>query len=166
MTDMELKNSLLRRDLEPVYQELKQPVYTICLRIIGRRELAEDICHDVFLKLFQCPIPSDLRSVRAWVFQIARNLSIDALRSAENQPMADAGTADAADTPDWILRMDLEAAIASLPPIQREILTLHLNAGFGFAQIARLTGLSLPSVYRRYRSAIKSLQDTLKGDYL
>ena len=38
-----------------VYQELKQPVFTIAYRITQSKETAEDITHDVFVKLFRSP---------------------------------------------------------------------------------------------------------------
>ena len=34
-----------------IYQTLKQPVYTICWRIVQVRETAEDLTQDIFLKL-------------------------------------------------------------------------------------------------------------------
>ena len=63
-----------------VYQELKQPVYTISYRITQSKETAEDITHDIFVKLFSSPPDSSVKNIRAWIFQMARNLSIDALR--------------------------------------------------------------------------------------
>lgn len=63
-----------------VYQELSKPVYTICWRITQSKETAEDITHDVFVKLYSTPPDNSVRNIRAWIFQMARNMSIDALR--------------------------------------------------------------------------------------
>jgi len=146
-----------------VYQELKQPVYTICCRITQSKEAAEDITHDVFVKLFSAPPDDSVRNIRAWIFQSARNLSIDALRKQARMGEQE-GEAGAPDAYDRIhLRMDIETALGRLPPEEREILTLHLNAGLKFKEIAGIVSLSLPAVYRKYRKALKRLQTELNG---
>lgn len=146
-----------------VYQEMKQPVYTICYRITGSKETAEDITHDVFVKLFRSPPDTSVKNMRAWIFQMARNLSIDALRKQSR--MAEQGEPICTEDPypPIHLRMDLEAAWRNLSREEREILTMHLNADLGFKEIASIVGLSLPATYRKYRKALKHLQEELNG---
>ena len=48
-----------------VYQQLSQPVYTICWRITQSKETAEDITHDVFVKLYSTPPDNSVRNIRA-----------------------------------------------------------------------------------------------------
>ena len=169
MAEIDLKESFARMqngDSEAfacVYQELKQPVYTICYRITQSRETAEDITHDVFVKLFRSPPDTSVKNIRAWIFQMARNLSIDTLR--KNARMAEQdGHCSADDAYDHMhLRMDLEAALRKLPCDEREILTLHLNADLHFREISDIMGLSLPATYRKYRKALKTVQKELNG---
>ena len=169
MAEIDLKESFARMqngDNEAfacVYQELKQPVYTICYRITQSRETAEDITHDVFVKLFRSPPDTSVTNIRAWIFQMARNLSIDTLR--KNARMAEQdGQCSADDAYDYMhLRMDLEAALRKLPRDEREILTLHLNADLHFREISDIVGLSLPATYRKYRKALKTVQKELNG---
>lgn len=146
-----------------VYQELKQPVFTICYRITGAKETAEDITHDVFVKLFHSPPDASIKNMRAWIFRMARNLSIDALRKQSR--MAEQGEPICTEDPypPIHLRMDLETALQNLSREEREILTLHLNAGLGFKEIASIVSLSLPATYRKYRKALKRLQEELNG---
>ncbi len=150
-------------DFAGVYQELKQPVYTICYRITQSKETAEDITHDVFIKLFHSPPDPSVKNVRAWIFQMARNLSIDALRKESRRSDRDAPIEIEDPYPHLDLRMDIEAALGSLSCDEREILTLHLNAALNFREISRIVGLSLPATYRRYRFALKLLQEALNG---
>lgn len=63
-----------------IYNELKSPVFTVSFRIVQSREAAEDITHDVFVKLYTSPPDSNVKNLKAWVFQMTRNLSLDALR--------------------------------------------------------------------------------------
>ena len=61
------------------------------------------------------------------------------------------------------LKMDLESAMSKLPCDEREIVTLHLNAELTFIEIGKIVGLSLPSTYRKYQKALKTLQKLLGG---
>jgi RNA polymerase sigma-70 factor (ECF subfamily) len=146
-----------------VYQALKRPVYTICYRITQSRETAEDITHDVFIKLFRSPPDASVKNVRAWIFQMARNLSIDALRKESRRSDRDAPIEIEDPYPHLDLRMDIEAALGNLSCDEREILTLYLNAALNFREISHIIGLSLPATYRRYRNALKLLQKALNG---
>ena len=146
-----------------VYQELKQPVFTIAYRITQSKETAEDITHDVFVKLFRSPPDSSVKNIRAWIFQIARNLAIDALRKQSRIAEED-GYCHMEDPYSPLhIRMDMEAALRKLPREERDILTLHLNADLGFREISNIVDLSLPATYRKYRKALKSVQTELNG---
>lgn len=146
-----------------VYQELKQPVYTISYRITQSKETAEDITHDVFVKLFSSPPDSSVKNIRAWIFQMARNLSIDALRKKSRMAEQDEDISSV-DSYDRIhLRMDIETALRRLPCDEREIITLHLNADLKFKEISKIVNLSLPATYRKYRKALNCIQTELNG---
>ena len=149
---------------EVIYEELKQPVFTICWRIVQSKELAEDLTHDVFVRLFTSPPDDTVRNTRAWVFQMAHNLAIDALR--KQHPTTDVGELTTDDCSRIHLRMDLELALKKLSYIEREIVALHLNAGLQFIEIARIVQMSLPATYRRYRHALLVLQSELNGGRL
>lgn len=147
-----------------IYQTLKQPVYTICWRIVQVRETAEDLTQDIFLKLYISPPDETVKNERAWVFQMAHNASIDALRKRRDCSW------DGNDYPSYRQdlstleqSMDLEAAMSMLPEDYRLVLTLHLNADLTFHQIGQVMNLSLSAVYRIYRKAIKMLQQLLNG---
>ncbi len=169
MAEIDLKESFARMqngDREAfacVYQELKQPVYTICYRITQSRETAEDITHDVFVKLFRSPPDTSVKNMRAWIFQMARNLAVDVLRrNARTAEQDSPGSVEDICEPIH-LRMDVESALGQLPRQEREILTLHLNAELSFKEISHVTGLSSAAVYRKYRKALKSIQAELNG---
>ncbi len=149
-----------------IFNEYKKPVFTVVCRIVGDIQTAEDITQEVFVKLFFSPPDSSVKNTRAWIFKIARNFSIDALRKKQSLSIDDVEL-KADDTCDKIaLRLDLEAAINKLSDTQRQILTLHLNGGLKFNEIAFITGLSLSATYRSYRKALKTLREILDGGAL
>lgn len=146
-----------------IYSELKQPVFTIVCRIVQSREIAEDVTQDIFVKLFISPPDSSIRNPRAWIFQIARNLAIDALRKGQCIDIDDVDIADEEKLNSYIVRWDIESAIKRLPRVEREILSLRINGELSFVEISRIVGLSLPATYRKYRKAINTLRKLLGG---
>lgn len=149
-----------------IYNELKQPVLTIVCRITRSKETAEDITQEVFVKLFTSPPDSSVNNPRAWIFQMARNLSIDALRKKQCADIDGVELTADDETQDIAMKLDVERAIGTLPCTEREILSLRLNGDLQFGEIARIVGLSVPSTYRRYRKAIRTLRDLLNGGAL
>jgi len=55
----------------------------------------------------------------------------------------------------------VRAAIALLPEAQREVVALKIDGGLTFAQIARVTNVSLNTAAGRYRYALEKLRATL-----
>lgn len=169
MLEMDLQELFLRvkngdKDaFAQIYAELKRPVFAIACRIAQSREMAEDITQDVFVKLYVSPPDSSIKNPRAWAFRMARNLAIDAQRKRQSVGLDDVELPAEDEIGCFIMRSDIEAAISRLPCDEREIVTLHINAELHFNEIARIVGLSLPATYRKYRKAIKSLQNLLGG---
>ena len=149
-----------------IYNELKQPVYTIVCRIVQSKELAEDVTQDVFVKLLVSPPASSIKNPRAWIFQMARNLAIDALRKKQGVDIDGVELTAGDEIGSLIMRWDIGSAISRLPRDEREILSLHLNGELHFHEIAPIVELSLPATYRKYRKAIKTLQELLDGGAL
>jgi len=149
-----------------LYHDLKQPVFTIIYRIVQNQTTAEDLTQDLFVKLFASPPEATVKNPRAWVFQAAHNLAIDALRKTQHANIEDMDLASEERTNVLIIKTDLERAIATLSRTEREILSLRANGGLGFSDIARITGQSLSAVYRSYRKTLKTLQTLLNGGIL
>ncbi len=154
-----------RAAFELLYNELKIPVFTVICRIVQNRTVAEDILHDVFMKVFDCPTKTVVKHPRAWIFKLARNAAIDELRKKRHTDCElMENYCDLCNNEYWMdTRIDLEMALCKLSAQQREVLTLHLNADFSFQQIAKITDSSLSAVYRTYRKAISLLKSELNG---
>lgn len=145
---------------EELFYELKTPVFTVIFRIVGDRELSEDILQEFFLRLFRVPPAGSIRKPRAYLFQMARNMAIDGLRGRRELPPEGA---EPMVEYDFAGRIDLADAMAALPLAERETVTLHLNGGLKFREIAELRGEPLGTVLWRYRKAIGILRDMLNG---
>ncbi len=73
--------------LEQLYRVLSPRLYGIILRMVRRRDWAEEILHDTFIHIWQSAnYYDDKRSEpHIWLSHIARNRAIDFLRKHENR---------------------------------------------------------------------------------
>lgn len=149
-----------------IYNELEKPVFTIASRIVQSKEIAEDVTQDVFVKLFVSPPDPSVKNPRAWIFQMTRNLAINALKKKQSIDIDDVELVADDQISNIAMRIDIESAISRLPRVEREILSLRINAQLHFNEISRIVGLSVPATYRKYRKAIKTLRELLGGDAL
>jgi RNA polymerase sigma-70 factor (ECF subfamily) len=67
----------------------ERPVYNYVLRLVGNRDMAEDLTQEVFLRVYQGLPGFSLRSrFTTWLFQVTKNRVLDELRAIERRPRA------------------------------------------------------------------------------
>lgn len=130
--------------------------------------LAEEFAQDVMATLWQkAPLFDPARaSVATWVFTIARNRRIDALRRLRPEPEdlpwgpePDLGQEDA-----LVLQQEtrrLGDAIALLPPKQRDLIERAYFGDLSHTEIAQETGLPLGTIKSRIRLALDRLRQQM-----
>ncbi len=181
MTDRELYSLLTRvragdmAAFEQIYHAMKSPVYTVALRILGDTGLSEDVVQEVFVKLYRQPPLPDVHQPRAYLFRMARNSALDTLRrravrrAAVSLDDPTCGIGDTLSDPAAAdggvgLRWDLERAMASLSETERQIVTLHVNAGLKFREIAAVMEMPLGTVLGQYNRALSRLRRLLSPE--
>ena len=161
------------RAFAELYRRHKSEIYTYCLRMMNRdREAASDLFQEVFIRAYEKA--AQFRSgsnVRGWLYTIARNLCLNAHRgkrptdSIELFPSLashDRSLAPEYDEEQHFLRDRLETAIAELPAEFREAFVLREFDGFSYAEIAEMTGTTLPMTKVRIYRAKERLRTLLK----
>ena len=149
---------------EELYNDLKTPIYTIIFRITWDKSTSEDVMQEVFLKLYQSPLESRIKNLRAYIFQMARNLAIDSMRKQHTEISLDE-VADTAHQPldVYSLRMDIEDALRTLPSQECQIVTLHVIGGLKFREISEIMKIPLGTAFGKYQKAINSLKKIIVG---
>ncbi len=129
---------------ERIYRQFHQPVFTVTVRVVTCRHLAQDVTQDAFITAFR-----RLRQFRGdapfwgWLRRLAVNHAISALRK---QPKGDVVTfedfrASCEGEQEGIGHaMDLEEALAQLDDEDRTIVWLHDVEGYKHGEIAELFG--------------------------
>ena len=143
----------------------QRPIIGLIARMTGDRVLAEDLAQETFVKAFRSLAAFDTtRRLSSWLFRIAHNTAIDAMRRSHLPQAApatslDSGGRAAADAwepatppaPDPVERLELgralETALAELRPDQRAAIVMRYENGLSFDEIG--TVLGVPEVTAR-----------------
>jgi RNA polymerase sigma-70 factor (ECF subfamily) len=169
-TDRNAYGELVRR-----YQPM---VWAQSLSITGRREEAENLTQEAFLKAYRAlPGLREREAFAGWLLGIARNLGLDWLRrrqreeaSAPTESAADLGGLDAPDpagvTPaEEVERREMHrralAAVAALPPEYAVAVTLKHQAGLSCREMAEVLGVPTGTVTSRLSRAHQMLRERL-----
>lgn len=130
-----------QRAFEEIFERYHQDLYRFCLALLGNPEDAQDALQNTMVKVLRA-LPGETRRIRLkpWIYRIARNEAIDALRkrreSAEMDPEcmpSGRETAETAEAREHLRR--LIADLAALPERQRAALVMRELAGLEFAEI-------------------------------
>jgi len=154
--DLELARRSVEGDpaaFEELYRAHASRLYALLLRMTGSQQEAEDLLQEIFLNAHR-----RLGSFRGesalgtWLYRLATNHCLDFLRGRQNRmtratdSLDDEGAteprAHAPVVPTAVSRVDLDRAIARLPPGCREAFVLHDVEGFEHAEIGSMLGIS------------------------
>lgn len=161
--------------LGELYDRYAALVYAIALRITGDRQTAEEVMQDVFQNIWQTAggFRRQAGLVVHWLIGISRHRAIDALRSKRERARrrevtgVDVGTLLPAGVESVleqrILRETVRAALADLPPAQRQAIEMAYYGGLTQSEIAEQLGEPLGTIKTRLRLGLLKLRDVLRS---
>lgn len=157
--------------LASLYDAMAGRVYGLALRITRNVQTAEEVVEDTFWQIWrQAPRFDPARgNATAWMLTMTRSRALDALRRVDPaMPDTEFGEheVDLADGPEEQLAhsqagKQLNAALARLEPLPRQLVALAFFRGLSHEEIATHTGLPLGTVKSHIRRALIRLRDTL-----
>ena len=163
---------------DALYARHKGGVYRYLLRQCRQSGVADELFQDVWMNLIRARTSyAPTARFTTWLYRLAHNRLIDHYRasghltlvSADDEAHEDAIAAlPGARSDDPRVRAEnrelgerLRAAVAALPPAQREAFLLQQEGGLSLAEIAAVTGVGTETVKSRLRYALAKLRGDL-----
>ncbi len=157
-------------DFTLVYNKHKKALSLYVLKITRSQMKAEDIVHDVFIKLFDnLSSIVDLKKVEFWLFKTARNLSLDHLRQIKRNNFRDVDITTcevvSEDLAYNIERNEIKEIIMNelnnMNAEQSEVFLLKEYSGMSYREIAELMEISEDLVKSRLYKVREKLKTTI-----
>jgi len=162
--------------LAQLYDRYHRLIFSLALAIVNDRATAEEITLDVFMRVWQKAgtYRADQAKVSTWLTHIARHHAIDVLRRRaarvdqfavhweDARSNSESSEPDPQETVELSLRRErIYAALAQLPPEQKEALYLAYFGGYSQSQIAEVLKQPLGTIKTRLRLAMQKLREFL-----
>jgi RNA polymerase sigma-70 factor (ECF subfamily) len=190
--DLELMLRVRQGDAESfdvLLDRHRKPLVSFFSRMVRDQALAEDLAQEAFLRVYQARYRYQPEAkFTTWLYRIATNLALNALRDRKAVPAAPAGDGHSSDggskveelsdsRPTAEQRMMLSErgrtireAVESLPENQRAAVILHKYQDVDYRQIALILGVSESAVksllFRAYENLRVRLEPLLRGGQL
>lgn len=150
-------------EVEQLYRRHGPALLLFAAAITGERSRAQDVLHQVFVKLIEDQVLRRAADVKAYLFACVRNAALnDAQVGRRNVALADEGVAwFEPPSRGFAEEENLRRALAELPDDQREVTVLHIWGELTFAQIADLLQISANTAASRYRYALVRLRELM-----
>ena len=157
-------------------------LYGYLRRYLGDSDLADDVFQNTFLQLYTKINQFEAgRPFRPWLYAIATNQAIDALRRRNRHPTirlhAEADDVNDAETPHLMSLLEtreagplehvqaeerkllIRASVEKLPDFLKQVVLLAYYQGLKYAEIAKILGIPVGTVKSRLHTALGRLQE-------
>ena len=143
--------------------------FGVALRILGRRQDAEDAVQQAFLRLYEARKHYDSKwRLSTWFYRILTNTCVDELR--RRRPLMPLEEWDGCSTerPDRTLERSereqlLQSALATIPAEARTVLILYYGDGRSYQEIGAIRGVSVNTVKTHLRRGRLALRKALRA---
>ena len=167
------------RAFEQIVTSTESAVYNLALSILKRKEDAEDVTQETYLRLWRAITDTSIESPRSYILRTARNLALDVIR--KNSKREDADTVvqgadeefeiesedtDPVSRPDlaYLQKMERQAvreSINELPTSARELIILRDLEGLPYSEIAKVLGIPEGTLKSKLFRARERLRKTI-----
>lgn len=153
---------------EKIYTAFHGKVMGYIYSRVNRRAEAEDLCSDVFEKVFRRldQFDSSKASLSTWIFTITRNTVIDHFRRTKPSEELDENLSDDTEVDESLLKTEsleeLASALRKLPTELMDLIVLRYYDNKPLTEVAEVMGLSYGAVKLRHQKALGMLKRLLQ----
>ena len=153
-----------------LYDHYSGALYSIIMSIVPEYELANDLLQEVFIKIWRQIESYDSNKGRlfTWMLNIARNASIDAVRSKtyqqnkQNRELTEKVYQAGGDVQTNTDKIGLRAIVHKLKDEYRVLIELSYFEGYTQEEISKMLNIPLGTVKTRLRTALIQLKQVIK----
>lgn len=161
---------------EELYKRHSHRLYNVAYRMAGNATDADDLLQEVFLQVHRrLDTFRGEAALATWLHRLAVNCCLDYLRSKQGKQAKATGFLEDMDDvepvapgswrPDTVLdRMELERAIATLPPSYRAAFVLHDIEGREHHEVGEMLGIAVGTSKSLVHKARRRLRTVLRGN--
>ena len=157
-------------NISQVFQTEESALLRFAFGYLGRRELAEDIVQDAFLKLHHHW--DEVDHPPSWLYRCVRNLSLNHIRDRKRETLSEDPAADSTsekDSPDNELKRQemiglVRMHLSELKAEDQELIHLKYHEDLKYSQIGERTGQSVGNIGYRLHYLLKKLANSLRHD--
>lgn len=157
------------RAFAQLVRRYQRPIYRLALRYARDADEAEELAQRTFLRVLDHLSTLDARSFRPYLFRIAANLCKNHLRDRARLvfgvPLSVAAP-EGESVESKQRRVRVRESLARLPLRQRQVVSLRIEAGLAFKEIAESLGITENNAKVTYHYAVKRLRELLGKEEL
>jgi len=172
--DASLVVAVQRRDqqaLAELYRRHGGSLFTIALRVLTVRGLAEEVVQDIFTRLWQSPerFEPARGSLRSFLLAQTHSRAVDIVRSETSRRRREKSDADAVkaayvlenEAVDSAIGEEIQRAVKALAEPERVAISLAYFGGHSYVDVAALLGVPEGTVKSRIRSGLARLRGVM-----
>ena len=170
MNRVDAERSGFAGQFERLYEAYADDVLRMAYFYLADRHKAEDVCQDVFVKLYTHGHEIEPGKEKAWLLRVTVNCCRDIWRGAWlrrvvlGAPSLEVVPAQEDSVEQREEKAAVMRAVQRLPAVFRETILLHYYQGLGIAEIAQALDLPEGTVSSRLSRARKKLEGLLKEE--
>jgi len=150
----------VKPSLAAVFEAEEAPLVRYASGLVGRREVAEELVQDAFLRLHQHW--ETVEKPRPWLYRCVRNRSLDHLRDNKREYLSD----ELPEPDEELERLEtaglLRMLMDELNERDRELIRLRYFEDLKYAGISERTGMTIGNVGCRLHHILKNLAESLR----
>ena len=153
-----------------LYDRFGRRLFRVAFSVLGSSEDAEDVVQEVFTSMYRARRSMGrVRDLTGYVFAALRHAAVRRASQLHTQRSSRIAAGETArgrthGSVSIEISSDLEQALRSLPPEQRQVIALKTDAGLTFAEIGAALDISPNTAASRYRYALEKLRAALREE--